>query len=53
MTCYKIYSIRATAPENQKVAPEEKWVHGGSIEVPYIYNIYGPNEYLKKKMFAK
>lgn len=34
MTCYKIYSTRATVPENQKVAPEEKWVHGGSIEVP-------------------
>lgn len=50
MTCYKIYSIRATVPENQKVAPEEKWVHGGSIEVPYIYNIDAPNMYLKKNV---
>ena len=41
MTSWKIYSIRAAVSENHRVVPEDKWVSGGGIKIPCIYNIYG------------
>lgn len=44
--------MRTFISENHRVAPEGKWLRDGGIEVPWTFNIYGP-EIGYKNLFMK
>ena len=47
VTSGKIHLLEATVTGMHMSAPEGKWVPGGGIEIPCIYNVYGPKVHKK------